>query len=108
MFSWRNKKKNTVFYLITALCTYVFQNYLENLEENMYLIRAHFKERLADDFMKGLLMMLTQYLFLIVFIKAYAEGTHLNCIDAVCTYLNCLNMLRQFKWVHTAYAFIKK
>ena len=37
------------------------------------------KERLAEHFMRGLLMMLTQYLFLIVFIKAYDVGTHLNC-----------------------------
>ena len=35
-----------------------FSKLLENLLENIYLIRAHFKERLADDFMKGLLMML--------------------------------------------------
>ena len=30
--------------------------------------------------------------------KAYAVGTHLNCIDK----------LMQFKWVPTTYAFIKK
>ena len=77
----------TVFDLITALCAHVFQNDLENLSENMYLIRAHFKERLADGFIIGLLMMLTQCLFLVVFIKAYV----------VCTHLNCLDLSRQFK-----------
>ena len=35
---------------------------------------------------------------LIFFIKAYAVGTHLNCIDKS----------MQFKWVPTIYAFIKK
>ena len=58
-----------------------FLKLLENLLENMYLIQAHFKERLRDDFVRGLLMMLMQYLFLIVFIKAYAVGTHFNCLD---------------------------
>ena len=29
--------------------------------------------------MRGLFIMLTGYLFLIVFIKAYVVGTHLNC-----------------------------
>ena len=47
----------------------------------MYLIRAHFKERLAEDFKRGLLMMLTGYLFLVVFIKAYAMDTQMNCPD---------------------------
>ena len=36
------------------------------------------------------------YLYLL-FIKAYVVGTHLNCLDKS----------RQFKWVPTAYAFIK-
>ena len=34
--------------------------------------------------MRVLLMMLRRYLFLIVFIKAYAVGTHLNCFYKVC------------------------
>ena len=38
------------------------------------------------------------FFFLIFFIKVYAVGTHLNCI----------NKLMQFKWVPTTYAFIKK
>ena len=37
-------------------------------------------------------------LFVYRFIKAYAVGTHLNCID----------LLMQFKWIPTTYAFIKK
>ena len=52
--------------------------------------------------------MLTRYLFLIVFIKAYVVGTHLThtrylfpivFIKAyvVGTHLNCLDLLRQFK-----------
>ena len=53
----------------------------------MHLIRPHFKEKLAKDFIKGLFMMLKQYSLLIVFIKAYVVGTHLNCLD----------LLRQFK-----------
>ena len=63
----------------------------------MHLIWAHFEERLAEDFMRRLLMMLPRNLIVIDFIKAYTVGTHLNC----------LNLLRQFKWVPTIYAFIK-
>ena len=37
-------------------------------------------------------------LFLIFCIKAYVVGTHLNCIDKS----------KQFKWVPTTYAFVKK
>ena len=46
------------------------------------------------------LQITTSVLFVYFFtrIKAYAVGTHLNCID--------LSM--QFKWVPTKYAFIKK
>ena len=36
--------------------------------------------------------------FLIFFMKAYVEGTHLNCIDKSI----------QIKWVPTTYALIKK
>ena len=38
------------------------------------------------------------FVFLIFFMKAYAVGTHLNCIEKS----------MQFKWVPTTYAFIKK
>ena len=53
----------------------------------MHPIREHFKESLKEDFVRGLLMMLMQYLFLIVFIKVFPVGTHLNYVD----------LLRQFK-----------
>ena len=58
----------------------------------MHLIRAHFKERLAEDFMTELFMMITLYSFLTVFIKAYVVGTHLNCPKS-----------RQFKSVPTCF-----
>ena len=45
----------------------------------MHLIRAHLK--ISRALLGGLLMMIMQYLFLIVFIKAYAVGTHLNCLN---------------------------
>ena len=38
------------------------------------------------------------FFYLILFIKAYVVGTHLNYIDKS----------MQFKWVPTTYAFIKK
>ena len=47
----------------------------------MHLIRAYFKERLAEEFIRGFLMMLMRYLFLIVFIKAFGVATHLNCLN---------------------------
>ena len=72
---------NTVLDLNTARCNYGFQNYWENLSVKYASNKDTLKERLAEHFMRGLLMMLTQYLFLIVFINAYAAGTHLNCLD---------------------------
>ena len=43
-------------------------------------------------------MMLLQYNFLIFFIKTYAVGTRLNCLD----------LSRQFKQVPTTYVFYKE
>ena len=56
------------------------------------------KERSAKDLSKDAYLMFLWFLFLISFIKAYAGGTHLNCIDKS----------MQFKWVPTRYAFITK
>ena len=39
------------------------------------------KERLAENFMRELFMILARYSFLIIFIKAYVVGTHFNCLD---------------------------
>ena len=48
---------------------------------HLHVIRVHFKERIPEDIVRGLLMMLVRYLFLLLFIKAYIVGTHLNCLD---------------------------
>ena len=61
----------------------------------MYLpTKRYTKKRSA----KNLLDDVYAIFFLNFFIKAYVVGTHLNCIDKS----------MQFKWVPTAYAFIKK
>ena len=52
----------------------------------------------AEDFTRGVINDACAIFFLIVFIKAYVVGTHLNCLD----------LSRQFKWVLTTHAFIKK
>ena len=52
---------------------------------------------------------------LISFIK-YIDGAHLNCLDksieeyfvGIYFHLNCLDLSKQFKWVPTRYAFIRK
>ena len=81
----------TVFNQIIARCPYVFQNYCENLLLKYASNKGTLKERVAEHFMRGLLMMLMQYLLLIAFIKAYAVGTHLNCLDLsthnICFYI---------------------
>ena len=74
-----------------AICP---SNFFEVGGINMHLIRVHFKE----DCTRGLFMMLMRCSFLIVFIKAYVVGNHLNCLDKS----------RQFKCVPATYDFIKK
>ena len=65
------ENRDTVFDLITTRCTSGFQNYWENLLVKYAFNKGILKERLAEHFVRELLMMLKQYLFLIVFIKAY-------------------------------------
>ena len=50
------------------------------------------------DQQRPYLVMFMRFFFLILFIKTYVVGTHLNCIDKS----------MQFKWVTTTYALIKK
>ena len=47
----------------------------------MHLIRLYFKDKLAEDFMRGLFMMLMRYLFLIVsiLVEAIQMSTHNIC-----------------------------
>ena len=73
---------------------------LQSDNEDNYRIRSNYHtypyKRTVKQFRT--LRITASVLFGYFFIKAYAVGTHLNCID--------LSM--QFKWVPTTYAFIKK
>ena len=49
--------------------------------KNIHPVRTHFKERSADDFLKGVFNDDFVRCFLILFMKAYDVDTHLNCLD---------------------------
>ena len=69
-------------------------------KEQKYRIRSNYRtypyKRTIKKFRS--LQITASVIFLYFFLKAYVVGTHLNCID----------LLMQFKWVPTTYAFIKK
>ena len=46
-----------------------------------HLIRAHFKERSTEDFMRSIFNNAYAILFSDFFIEADVVGTHLNCLD---------------------------
>ena len=75
-----------------------FSKALGKLAVNILLIRAHFKERSTEDFIRSVFNDADAILFSVFFIEAYVVGTGLNY----------LNLSRQFKRVPTTYVFIKK
>ena len=85
------------------------KNYEQQTPESLAILKVHFvglwlrsaKLKSVKDLSNdAYTMFLWVFFFLIFFIKTYA----------VCTYLNSINKLRQFKWAPTTYgyAFIEK
>ena len=68
-------------------------------KEQKYRIQPNYRtypyKRTVKQFRS--LQITARVLFVYFFVKAYVVGTHLNCID----------LLMQFKWVPTTYAFFK-
>ena len=64
------------------------------MQLNIHQIRTHFKERSAEDFLKGIFKYAYAILFCdFLYTKTYVMGTRFNCLD----------LLRQFKQVPTTY-----
>ena len=74
-----------------------FQNYQKIFLLNCLLIQVLSRKR-SREFRVGCIQWYLCNILLFFFKKTYVVGTHLNC----------LNLLRQFKWVPTTYVFIKK
>ena len=70
----------------------------EQTYSKIHRIRAHFKEKSAEDFMRSVFNDAYAILFSDFLYKAYVVGTRLNC----------LFLSRQFKQVPITYVFIKK
>ena len=73
------RKIFTVFDLITALCVKVFKNYREHSAVVKYVSTC--SGYTIKKSQKRPCLMIIMHFFLILFIKAYVVGTHLNCID---------------------------